>query len=125
LKQKRQEGLSQFIWQYIDSKSGQQMSVNLRNWTEVSHTMIGCKRLDNIHYCLDIIRKENIPGDLIETGVWRGGAVVFMRGYLAVYNITGRIVWAADSFEGLPKPTLPQDAGYDISADVCPFLAIS
>lgn len=125
LKQKRQEGFCQYIWQYVDSQSGQLKSANLRNLTEVAHTMIGCKRLDNIHYCLDIIRKENIPGDLIETGVWRGGAVVFMRGYLAVYKITDRIVWAADSFEGLPKPKLPQDAGYDFSAEVYPILAIS
>jgi O-methyltransferase len=74
---------------------------------------------------LDIIRHDRVHGDLMETGVWRGGAVVFMRGYLAAYNMTDRTVWAADSFEGLPKPTAIEDAGYDFSVDVHPILAIS
>ena len=125
LRHKRQEGKIQFIWNYVDQKSGQKHSVNLRDLTEVSHTMVGCKRLDNIHQCLDIIRQESIPGDLMEAGVWRGGAVVFMRGYLAAYNIASRDVWAADSFEGLPKPSTPEDSEYDFSADVHPILSIS
>ena len=125
LRSRREEGHIQFIWNYIDEKSGESKSINLRDATEVAHTMIGRKRLDNIHQCLDVIRQEGVPGDLMETGVWRGGAVVFMRGYLAAYNIRDRIVWAADSFAGLPKPTAPQDAGYDFSADVHPILAIS
>ena len=36
----------------------------------------------------------------------------------------GRLVWAADSFEGLPAPSLPQDAGYDFSASKVPILSI-
>jgi hypothetical protein len=125
LREKRQEGQDQFMWQYTDPKSGKPALVNLRNLTEVAHTMIGCRRLDNIHHCLDIIRTENISGDLMETGVWRGGAVLFMRGYLAAYGITDKTVWAADSFEGLPIPSMPQDSGYNLSKDVQPILAIS
>lgn len=125
LRDKRREGQIQFIWNYVDAKSGEMKSINLRDATEVAHTMIGCKRLDNIHHCLDIIRHDRVHGDLMETGVWRGGAVVFMRGYLAAYNMTDRTVWAADSFAGLPKPTVIEDAGYDFSADVHPILAIS
>jgi O-methyltransferase len=86
--------------------------------------MIGRKRLRNIVDCLDVIRCENIAGDWIETGVWRGGAVVLMRGYAEIYQME-RTVWAADSFEGLPKPTAAQDKDYDFSADVVPVLAIS
>jgi O-methyltransferase len=57
--------------------------------------------------------------------VWRGGATIFMRGYLAAHGITDRTVWVADSFAGLPPPTLAQDAGHDYSAAVAPILAIS
>jgi hypothetical protein len=96
-----------------------------RNITELSHTMIGKKRLDNIQYCVETILDEDISGDLIETGIWRGGAVIFMRGLLAAYSITDRFVWAADSFEGVPTPSLPEDAGFEISAKVLPFLAVS
>jgi hypothetical protein len=66
--------------------------------------MIGLKRLDNIQFCIENIIKNNIEGDLIETGVWRGGATIFMRAVLAAYDITDRRVFVADSFEGLPKP---------------------
>ncbi len=45
-----------------------------------------------------------MPGDLIETGVWRGGATIFMRAVLKAYGDTSRTVWVADSFQGLPKP---------------------
>src|SRR5262249_42859847 len=83
------------------------------------------KRLDNIQFAIETILEENIPGDLIETGIWRGGAVIFMRGVLAAYGIVDRIVWAADSFEGVPPPTYPQDANLDLSPRVYPFLVVS
>ena len=74
------------------------------DWPAAAETMIGIKRLDNIQFCIEQIIANEIKGDLIETGVWRGGAVIFMRAVLKAHNVTDRIVWAADSFEGLPKP---------------------
>ena len=112
-------------WVVNVETGGMHKSVNLRDICEFSHTMIGRKRLDNIEHCLDTIRSEGIPGDLIETGVWRGGASIFMRGYLAAHDMHERRVWVADSFEGLPKPTLPQDSGYDFSVERTPILAVS
>jgi len=75
------------------------------DWPFEAETMIGMKRLENIEFCFNGIIRNNIPGDLIETGVWRGGATIFMRALLKAANITDRNVWVADSFEGLPKPT--------------------
>ena len=83
-------------------------------WPERAHTMIGTKRLDNIRYCIEKCLEENIPGDFIETGVWRGGATIFMKGILNAYGITDRKVYVADSFEGLPPPEpdkYPKDVG--------------
>ena len=97
----------------------------LRNLIELSHTMIGKKRLDNLQKCMETVIGEKIPGDFIETGIWRGGECIFMRGVLAAYDITDRTIWAADSFEGVPPPTWPEDAGFDISRDVLPVLAVS
>jgi O-methyltransferase len=34
------------------------------------------------------------------------------------------MVWVADSFEGLPVPSMPEDEGYDFSAAKVPILAI-
>lgn len=96
-----------------------------KNFAYTAHSMIGRSRMQNLHYCLDRIIAADVPGDLIETGVWKGGATIFMRGYLAAHGITDRIVWAADSFEGLPPPSLAQDAGTDFSKDKFPYLAVS
>lgn len=85
-----------------------------RIWPRYAETMIGLKRLDNIQFCVENVIKNNIKGDLIETGVWRGGATIFMRAVLAAYGITDRRVFVADSFEGLPKPNekkYPLDKG--------------
>ncbi|MEO5364252.1 MAG: tetratricopeptide repeat protein [Magnetococcus sp. DMHC-8] len=97
----------------------------LRNVTELSHTMIGKKRLENLQYCIETVLAEQVPGDFMETGIWRGGACIFMRGVLKAYGVTDRIVWAADSFAGVPVPTLPEDAGFDISRHRLPVLAVS
>lgn len=73
-------------------------------WPSEMHTMIGFKRLDNLQFCIESVLKERTPGDLIETGVWRGGATIFMRAVLEAYEAKDRQVWVADSFEGLPPP---------------------
>jgi O-methyltransferase len=75
-----------------------------REWPPEADTMIGLKRLENLQYCVTEVIRKNVPGDFIETGVWRGGASIFMRALLKVYGDQTRLVWVADSFEGLPKP---------------------
>lgn len=47
-----------------------------------------------------------------------------MRGYLAAWEMNDRTLWVADSFEGLPVPSLPQDEGWDFSVAKAPILAI-
>lgn len=83
-------------------------------WPGYADTMIGLKRLDNLQHCVETVLRENIEGDLIETGVWRGGACIFMRAVLVAFGIVDRKVFVADSFEGLPKPDAekyPSDKG--------------
>ena len=75
-----------------------------RDWPLSGETMIGIKRLDNLQECIADIVQSDVPGDLLEAGVWRGGAAIFMRAALKVYGESGRTVWAADSFQGLPAP---------------------
>jgi O-methyltransferase len=84
-----------------------------RDWPTVAHSMIGRKRLDNLRNCVSEVLKNKVAGDLIETGVWRGGACILMRGILKAWGDTSRKVWVADSFEGLPVPNAaeyPADA---------------
>jgi O-methyltransferase len=85
-----------------------------RDWPARADSMIGLARMDNIKDCIETVIRDDVPGDLIETGVWRGGATIFMRGVLKAHGDTNRTVWAADSFQGLPAPDpvrYPADAG--------------
>jgi O-methyltransferase len=86
------------------------------DWPADAETMVGRRRLDNVARCVADVLEREVPGDLLEAGVWRGGTTILMRGVLAAYGDTSRQVWVADSFVGLPKPdtgTYPADAGLD------------
>ncbi len=76
--------------------------------------MAGHRRIENVQHCIENVITNGVPGDFIETGVWRGGMTIFMRGVLKAYGITDRTVWVADSFEGLPAPANEAD-GWDLS----------
>ena len=85
-----------------------------RDWPARADSMIGLARMDNLQFCVESVLEDGVPGDLIEAGVWRGGAVIFMRAVLKAHGIVDRTVWAADSFEGLPPPDAhryPADKG--------------
>ncbi|MBQ4854471.1 class I SAM-dependent methyltransferase [Rhodanobacter sp. B2A1Ga4] len=91
-----------------------QEKIEGRVWPQYAHTMIGLPRLNNLQLCMETAINEGVEGDFIETGVWRGGACIFMRGILKSYGISDRVVWVADSFEGLPRPNekkAPADKG--------------
>jgi len=85
-----------------------------RDWPVEGYTMIGMKRLDNLQACVEDVLANDVPGDLIEAGVWRGGAAMLMRALLRVHSVHDRTVFVADSFEGLPSPdpeSFPVDSG--------------
>ena len=84
------------------------------DWPARAHTMIGLKRLANVRTCVESVLADGVPGDLIETGAWRGGTTIFLRAILKAHGVTDRVVWVADSFAGLPPPDpdrYPHDAG--------------
>jgi O-methyltransferase len=74
-----------------------------KDWPAEAETMIGLKRLNNIEECIRDVIQRGVPGDLIETGVWRGGAAIFMRAVLKAHRDEERTVWLADSFQGIPQ----------------------
>lgn len=86
-----------------------------RGWDvpPTARTMIGLKRLENLEFCVKDVLQQGVPGDFIETGVWRGGASILVRAILKAYQVTDRRAWLADSFQGLPAPNAekyPADA---------------
>jgi hypothetical protein len=66
-------------------------------------SMLPMARFDNLRSCIEQVIADGVAGDVIETGVWRGGAVIYARALLNLYG-DDRLVWAADSYEGLPEP---------------------
>lgn len=97
------------------------------DWPATAHTMIGAKRLRQLRDACEEMISKGIPGDFVETGVWRGGACIMMQAVLRTYDETNeRRVWVADSFAGLPPPNpkYPADA-QDWHHAVGALLAIS
>jgi O-methyltransferase len=85
-----------------------------RDWPVYAQTMVGVDRLRNVRECVESVLVDEVPGDLIEAGCWRGGVAILMRGILAAHGIDDRCVFAADSFQGLPEPDperYPADEG--------------
>jgi O-methyltransferase len=74
----------------------------------VGESMIGRRRLDHLQWCVEDVLARGVLGDVIEAGVWKGGASILMRAVVSVHG-SDRCVYLADSFQGLPSPTHPVD----------------
>lgn len=49
-------------------------------------TMLNNSKLNNIRYCIQSAIQDGIQGDFLEAGCWRGGAIIFMKACLSVYE---------------------------------------
>lgn len=98
-------------WQYLISlmRTGIHPTDWWLIWRVRRHTMISPQRLRNVIKIIERIEREKIEGDLVECGVWKGGCVAVMAATLKRLKSKRRI-WAFDSFEGLPEPTLKDGA---------------
>jgi hypothetical protein len=74
------------------------------DWPLFGYTMTGRARLDRLQECLCDVIDRNVEGDIVETGVWRGGSMILARALLKARGVEGRLIWCADSFEGMPVP---------------------
>jgi O-methyltransferase len=99
---------------------------NGRDWPARAETMMGLRRLENLREAVVLVLQDDVPGDLLEAGTWRGGGGILMRGVLKAHGCTNRTVWMADSFRGLPPPdaaAYPADIGLHFERH--PYLAVS
>jgi hypothetical protein len=84
------------------------------DWPSKAFTMVGVKRMLNFRHMIESVIGNNVPGDIVETGVWRGGACILAMAVLNVYQQRERRIFLCDSFEGLPAPDVeayPADQG--------------
>ena len=66
-------------------------------------TLLSVAQLEMIQEAVLDVQRRGVNGDFIEAGIWRGGAIIFMRALLKEYGIDNRQIIAADSFEGIPQ----------------------
>ena len=65
------------------------------------YSMLSLEGLENIEMCTDIILKNNIIGDFVECGVWRGGTGIIIKKLLQKYNNNEKKIYLLDSYEGM------------------------
>jgi O-methyltransferase len=97
-----------------------------KEWPLQGLSMVGYPRLADLQRCVETVVADGIEGDLIEAGVWRGGASILARATLDSLGATDRTVWLADSFQGLPPPDaegFPEDREMDLHE--IDFLSVS
>ena len=71
------------------------------------YTKVSVKRLINLYRLVQKINKLNLPGDIVECGVWNGGSAAIMgvADRDATTSSKVRKLWLFDSFRGLPPPS--------------------
>jgi O-methyltransferase len=92
----------------IKNLSDAEIPNDLAEWVEFKDlgpalSMIGYKRLTNLEHLVTDIVNNKVEGSFIETGVWKGGACMFVKYLFNKYNVNKK-VYVADSFQGLPIP---------------------
>lgn len=96
-----------------------------QDWPLNAETMIGIRRLEHLHFAMHKLSSDKITGSFMETGVWRGGACIYMAAFCKVYQNDNEII-AADSFRGLPAPD-PENEKEDQESKwhEIPYLSVS
>jgi len=78
--------------------------MNLQTFLKIvkPYTMTSDSRITALYSSLEYIRLNNIQGDIVECGVWKGGNILGCIEYLKHYNIEKKI-WLYDTFEGMTE----------------------
>jgi O-methyltransferase len=69
-----------------------------------SLTLVGLERCYALYQSIRYIHENNIGGDIVECGVWKGGSAMLIMYTLIELGDQGRKVWLYDTFEGMPEP---------------------
>ncbi len=68
-------------------------------------TMTSPERVYGLIHAIQYLHKNNISGDIVECGVWRGGSMIVAAKTLQKLGDTSRTLWLYDTFEGMTAPT--------------------
>jgi len=82
----------------------EQWSERKSEWLIRRSTMLGAERIASLTRLAQRIEDEQIPGDVVECGVYRGGSAAILA-RRATHSKLGRTVWLFDVFQGMPPET--------------------
>ncbi len=68
-------------------------------------TMTSDERISALCHAARYVVRSNIPGDMVECGVWRGGSTMAAALTLIAEDDRSRTLHLFDTFEGMPPPT--------------------
>jgi hypothetical protein len=68
------------------------------------YTMTSPERVKALINSIEYIIKNDIRGDFVECGVWKGGSVMTIAKILLKHGISDRKIWLYDTFEGMTEP---------------------
>jgi O-methyltransferase len=68
-------------------------------------TMTSPERLYSLYQSVKYVINNNIKGDFVECGVWKGGSSMMIAKVLQSLDVTDRTIWMYDTYEGMTEPT--------------------
>lgn len=90
---------------FINNEDLQQEKEFLAIYDKIKdHTLVPFERCFTLYKAVQYIIKNNIPGDLVECGVWKGGSCMLIAYALLEAGITNRKIWLYDTFAGMTEP---------------------
>lgn len=69
------------------------------------NTMTSPERIFSLVEAVRYVVKNNIAGDIVECGVWKGGSMMAVAETLKELNTTNRQLYLYDTYEGMSAPT--------------------
>lgn len=69
------------------------------------YTMVSVEKSFALYKAVEYIVRNNIPGDIVECGVWKGGQAMLVAYTLLKEGDTKRRIYLYDTFKGMAEPT--------------------
>ena len=69
-----------------------------------AYTMTSITDVYSLYTALNFVTENNVEGDFVECGVWKGGSAMFMANYLVARNMQDRKIYLYDTFSGMTDP---------------------
>jgi cephalosporin hydroxylase len=68
------------------------------------YTMLSAARLRSLYTLARQVLRDDLPGDFVECGTWKGGSAALLATLVRRYSKRPRRVYAFDTYEGMPEP---------------------